>query len=128
MRTGIVVALLIAACAPTKQAAPAKPPGPKSQQPPPPPPVASKDPTCESAVDNSMSLSLAAAADADRPALTTQLDTARPKLVASCHEDHWSPKLLACLESARTDSATGACTDFLTPAQQEGVQKRLQGQ
>ncbi len=82
-------------------------------------------PTCESAIGNSMTLTIAAATDAEREQMRTQLDAAKPKMITACHEDAWSVQLLACLDKARTDADTGTCTELLTPAQQAGVQKRL---
>lgn len=95
--------------------------------PPPPQTAAHQGPTCESAIANSMTLTIAAASDAERDQVRTQLDGAKPKMIAACHEDKWSADLLDCLDKARTDAATGTCTDLLTPAQQQGVQKRLTG-
>ncbi len=48
-------------------------------------------------------------------------------MIAACHEDKWSPALLECLDKARDDAATGKCTELLTPAQQDGVTRRMSG-
>ena len=129
MRTlGMLLTLMIVACAPKAPSTSSTTTGSKPKGlPPPPVAVASQGPTCESAIANSMTLSLAAAADADRDKLRAQLDGAKPKMLAACHEDAWSPALLDCLDKARSDAATGTCTEFLTPAQQEAVGKRLAG-
>lgn len=129
---GLVLTLVVCAClsktgnTPSKNVANAGH-GSGSNGLPPPPPQGPQGPTCESAITNSMNLSVQAAADADRPDLKTKMDAAKPKMIASCHEDQWSPALLDCLDKARTDAATGKCTDLLTPAQQDGVTRRLNG-
>ena len=92
---------------------------------PPAPPQAQQGPTCESAITNSMALALQASGDADRADMKVKLDAAKPKMITACHEDQWTPALLDCLDKARDDAATGKCTDLLTPAQQEGVTRRL---
>jgi hypothetical protein len=132
MRTvGFVLTLMICACAPKGSGVPSsKTAGTGSNGPkglPPPPPSGPSGPTCESAIQNSNTLSIQAASEANRETLRTQLDAARPKLIAACHEDAWSAQLLDCLDKARTEEATGKCTDLLTPAQQDGVTKRLAG-
>jgi hypothetical protein len=129
---GIVLTLVICACLPKSGGAPSnKTAGTGSSGsnslPPPPPSTGPSGPTCESAIQSSMTLAIQAAGDDNREALRAQLDAARPKMIAACHEDAWSPQLLECLDKARTDAATGTCTDLLTPAQQEGVTRRLAG-
>ncbi|MBA3458744.1 MAG: hypothetical protein H0T46_02205 [Deltaproteobacteria bacterium] len=131
MRTvGFALTLMICACMPKKGGAPNRSgTGSTGSQdlPPAPPPSGPAGPTCESAIASSMTLSIQAASDENRDALRAQLDAARPKMIAACHEDAWSQQLLDCLDKARTDAATGTCTDLLTPAQQDGVKRRLDG-
>lgn len=126
---GLILTLVICACTPKGGASTTKTAGAGSGSGsnglPPPPPPGQQGPTCESAITNSMTLALAAASDADRPDLKTKLDAAKPKMVAACHEDQWSAALLECLDKARDDAATGKCTELLTPAQQDGVTRRL---
>lgn len=130
---GLVLTLVTCAClgkggAPTTKSANAgSGSGSGSNGLPPPPPQGQQGPTCESAISNSMNLTVQAAADADRADLKTKMDAAKPKMIAACHEDQWSPALLDCLDKARSDAATGKCTDLLTPAQQDGVARRLNG-
>ena len=130
MRTvGFVLTLVICACAPkgggtpSNKTAGAGSNGPKGL--PPPPPGGPTGPTCESAIQNSITLSVQAASDDTRDSLRAQLDTAKPKMIAACHEDAWSAQLLDCLDKARTEEASGTCTDLLTPAQQDGVRRRI---
>jgi len=92
---------------------------------PPPPPSTQQGPTCESAIAHSMTLAIQAAPDAERDALEAKMDAAKATMVAACHEDKWSAALLDCLDKARDDASTGKCYDLLTPAQQEGVKRRL---
>jgi hypothetical protein len=94
--------------------------------PPPPPPGGAQGPTCESAIAHSMTLAVQAAPDAERDALKTKMDAAKTTMVAACHEDKWSVALLECLDKARDDASTGKCYDLLTPAQQDGVKRRLE--
>ena len=93
---------------------------------PPPPPGMQQGPTCESAIAHSMTLAIQAAPDAERDALKTKMDAAKTTMVAACHEDKWSTALLECLDKARDDASTGKCYDLLTPAQQDGVKRRLE--
>jgi hypothetical protein len=93
---------------------------------PPPPPSTQQGPTCESVIAHSMTLAIQAAPDAERDALKAKMDAAKTTMVTACHEDKWSAALLECLDKARDDASTGKCYDLLTPAQQDGVKRRLE--
>lgn len=128
---GLLLTLVICACSPKGGGASttAKTAGAGSGSnglPPPPPPQVQQGPTCESAIANSMNLALSAAPDSERAALKTKMDAAKATMLTACHEDKWSTALLDCLDKARDDASTGKCYDLLTPAQQDGVKRRLE--
>ena len=125
---GLLLTLVICACAPKTGGAPSTKTagtGSGSNGLPPPPPPGQTGPTCESAIANSMTLAVQAAPDSERAALKAKMDSAKPTMLAACHEDQWSAALLECLDKARDDASTGKCYDLLTPAQQDGVKRRL---
>ncbi|MBL9014255.1 MAG: hypothetical protein JNL83_08760 [Myxococcales bacterium] len=125
---GLLLTLMVMLCACTKGGTPATKTGQAgsgSNGLPPPPPPGQQGPTCESAITHSMALAIQAAPEAERDALKTKMDAAKTTMIAACHEDAWSAALLECLDKARDDASTGACYDLLTPAQQDGVKRRL---
>ena len=93
---------------------------------PPPPPSSQQGPTCESAIAHSMALAIQATPADERDRLKPKMDAAQASMITACHEDQWSAALLDCLDKARDDASTGKCYDLLTPAQQDGVKRRLQ--
>lgn len=125
MRALAIAVTLACACA---KPAPSSPHASAPIAPPPAPPPAPPAATCESAIASSAALTLAATNEAEREDMRVKLDAAKPKMIVACHEDQWSQQLLDCLDHARTDAETGPCTNLLTPAQQEGVTRRLTSQ
>lgn len=87
--------------------------------------------TCETAVDKSIEINLAIVQDPKLPLDVVAADHERTKslrepMLSACTDDAWSESALACMTTASTAAQIDECSVLLTPAQIEGIGRRVQ--